>query len=86
MKNADMPAMPCEITVAMEGAPIGCKPFRAEHATGLTKREMFAMHAMQGLLSCGMYNHLCNTPQEMISRVSISSIEIADALLSELDK
>ena len=50
MKNADMPAMPmfneygAAIHHSNAGIHDGC-------LTGLTKREMFAMHAMQGLMS-----------------------------------
>ena len=43
MKNGDMPAMPIEINGFGQYAP--------EVYGGLTKREMFAMAAMQGLLS-----------------------------------
>ena len=43
MKNGDMPAMPIELNVFRKCAP--------EAYTGLTKREMFAMAAMHGILS-----------------------------------
>ena len=53
MKNADSPAMPTlkiEEYKCSEGLPVGC--FQTKQRTvnhnGLTKREMFAMHAMQG--------------------------------------
>ena len=56
MKNADSPAMPTlkiEEYKCSEGLPAGC--FQTKQRTvnhnGLTKREMFAMNAMQGILS-----------------------------------
>lgn len=87
MKNADLPAMPQDGDLwALE---IGqC----ATEATGLTKREMFAMHAMQGLLSnCGgvvQANSMsgtgfCNSDEKSLAQWSISC---ADALLEELAK
>ena len=39
MKNGDMPAMPIELN--------GFEQYAPEAHTGLTKREMFAMHFMQ---------------------------------------
>ena len=54
MKNADSPAMPTlkiEEYKCSEGLPAGC--FQTKQRTvnhnGLTKREMFAMHAMPGV-------------------------------------
>lgn len=49
-------------------------------ATGLTKRELFAAMAMQGLLSNGS---LVNHPDE---QYIIGSVKAADALLAELAK
>ena len=43
MKNADLPAMPIELNGFGQYAP--------EAHIGLTKREMFAMSAMQGICS-----------------------------------
>lgn len=66
MKNADLPAMPIiddEIST-----------HEKEIHFGLTKREMFAMHAMQGMLS--------NSPLFYPSR----AVEYADELLKELEK
>jgi hypothetical protein len=49
MRNADMPAAPI---VNSEGAPtLGVNCTDAHFAMGLTKREAFAMAAMQGLLT-----------------------------------
>ena len=69
MKNGDIPAMPIELN--------GFGQFAPEAYTGLTKREMFAMAAMQGILSSGkMYP----------SNVAECAVEQADQLLKQLDK
>jgi len=44
---------------------------------GLTKRELFAAMAMQGMLS---------SPEVRYKNISIDSVEIADALIKELNK
>ena len=71
MKNADIPAMPCQ-PLGQDGMP------SCEMAYGLTKREMFAMAAMQGLLSnsAGKYTY-----NEMTER----AVNCADALLEKLE-
>ncbi|MAD41150.1 MAG: hypothetical protein CL623_02015 [Arcobacter sp.] len=69
MKNADLPAMPFE-----GGNNNGIQP-----STGLTKREMFAMHAMQGIIAYS--SHALDR-----GRAARSATEFADALLKELDK
>ena len=71
MKNADLPAMPF---VELDSA--------CSIVTGLTKREMFAMHAMQGLTSIDNFSN----DNEVISNMAKWSVQCADALLSELDK
>ena len=68
MKNSDMPAMPIELN--------GFGQFAPEVYTGLTKREMFAMAAMQGLLS--------DPNMTLTSAVNIA-VEAADLLLRRLD-
>ena len=70
MKNADMPAMQIEIDGHGQYAP--------EAHTGLTKREMFAMHMMAACRVGGTYKNWSDT--------AIDAIEMADALLSELEK
>jgi hypothetical protein len=84
MKNAYNPAMPIiddEIST-----------HEKEIHFGLTKREMFAMHAMQGLLSnCGGVvqansvsgTGFCNSDETSLAQWSLAC---ADALLKELDK
>lgn len=84
MKNADMPAMP-----VCSGSETGVynevsytKNFL--DSAGLTKREMFAMHAMQGLLAAnsGWRNSNPMTSDIIVNEASY----IADALLEELER
>ena len=70
MKNADIPAMPIEIDGHGQYAP--------EAHTGLTKREMFAMHMMAACRVGRTYNSW--------SDAAIDPIEMADALLLELEQ
>ena len=55
---------------------------------GLTKREMFAAMAMQGLLSQGMApsDHTIDGRADFLRRVSMRSVSVADALIAELNK
>ena len=72
MKNADLPAMPIEINGFGQYAP--------EAFTGLTKREMFAMSALNGMLSNrGRYE---SWNEDFVKR----AIYYADMLLKELEK
>ena len=73
MKNGDMPAMPIEINGFGQYAP--------EVYSGLTKREMFAMAAMQGILSS-----LTDDSDMSPSELARCSVRNADALLAELEK
>ena len=68
MKNSDMPAMPL---------PLGSETVVGQE--GLTKREMLAMSAMQGILS----NSNDRYTYEQLAGHAVSQ---ADALLSELEK
>ena len=82
MKNADMPAMPIEL--------IGFGQYGPECHLGLTKREMFAMHAMQGFASSDVETtrtYLKASGEDDIGVMFAKmSVEFADALLAELDK
>ena len=80
-KNGDMPAMPITYEQAQDA-----------DMQGLTKREMMAMAAMQGILSNG--NGViqsspmsgwswCNSDEHLLAQVSVSC---ADALLAELER
>ena len=76
MRNADMPAMP---TTKIFPMPSGGT--RTETTGGLTKREAFAMAAMQGFLSNSKVNFMVPTD----SSVVLESIKVADALLAALE-
>ena len=80
MKNADIPAMPSgekwRETVGGYSRDMSKSPLH----NGLTKREMFAMHAMQGLLTCTMDTD-CTIPE-----LCADAVMAADALLAELEK
>ena len=71
MKNSDMPAMPIEINGFGQYAP--------EAFTGLTKREMFAMAAMNGIMSN-------SNDRYTYEQLAWHAVAQADALLSELEK
>lgn len=66
--NGNMPAMPFLPTQD-----------RHEKTSGLTKREQFAMAAMQGSLAGDINDELT------IEDIAIQSRQIADALLKELE-
>ena len=71
MKNGDMPAMPIELN--------GFGQFKPEAFIGLTKREMFAMAAMQGLCAhSGDYHEF--------SHLASDAVNYADSVLAELEK
>lgn len=76
--NGDLPAMPTNIdaqTLACVGRMDNMDDYYRQQA-GLTKREQFAMAAMQGLLSkYGVY-----------SDAATDSVRCADALLAELER
>ena len=83
MKNSDMPAMPMGRTNSGgywlksdlgDGYAEQCKP-----AFGLTKREMFAMTAMQGLCTHSADYH---TFEDLIS----DAVNYADTLLEKLEQ
>jgi hypothetical protein len=73
MKNADMPAMPCDGWESkLEGG----------EAIGLSKREYFAGLAMQGICA----NSQENSPAGDWQTVARDAARAADALLAELEK
>ncbi len=85
MKNADMPAAPL---VNENGAPhfIGDLATTKENCTGLTKREMFTMHALSSVLD--MYNpyEQGNFDSSDYEQTAVRAVGLADALLKELEK
>ena len=79
-KNADKPAYPSGEAYRSQSMPGGdwveCK--KGALHNGLTKREMFAMAAMQGILT-----RSANTDRGAIASYAV---EYADALLAELER
>ena len=55
---------------------------------GLTKREMFAKEALQGLLANKYTGDPANwdSPQEWVKQISEAAVEFADATLDELER
>ena len=89
MKNADMPAMPQSFAMTEQECGTAVSHMANDELPmniGLTKREMFAMNAMQGLLSDGSYADLYETAGEWRKNVVEASVEFADALLEGLSK
>lgn len=98
MKNADMPAHPTKGGMAFyipesleENVKKSCEAVMREQYSGLTKRELIAAMAMQGLLSDIQHNDL----KEILRTgryesaghvIAESAVNYADALLTELEK
>jgi len=85
MNNGDMPATAVDrytITeeVQIKGAQEGTTMTQGVAANGLTKREAFAMAAMQGLLTTDPNNHVD------ADQIASWSIECANALLKALEE
>ena len=73
IKNGDMPAMPFEAVMARSnGNTTGWTNY-----TGLTKREMMAMHIAAGLIS---------DQQVKTHQVAEDAVRVADTLLAELER
>jgi hypothetical protein len=79
IKNGDLPAMPA-ITLSEVESNSGLKYELKTECVGLTKREQFAMAAMQGIMAnaSGGYSSF-----EYLSQ---DAVAVADALLAELEK
>ena len=72
MKNADMPAMP-----AMPVELSGFGTYEPIAYTGLTKREMMAMHIASGFAA---------DKEVRACDIASLSVEVTDLLLAELDR
>jgi len=88
MKNADMPAMPL---VNEHGHPFHASSVAFDNhplTSGLTKREMFAMAAMQGMLSHPEVMHTNDDEEHenIAHAVAANAVLMADALLSKLEQ
>lgn len=79
MKNSKQPAYP--YTIVTKRNEYGA-PFESITEPGLTKRELIAAMALQGMLA--------NSNQDITDlsheEIAMCSVYISDALLSELDK
>ena len=81
MKNADMPAMPTSPNS-------NDREWAAARTGGLTKREMLAMAAMQGMLSHPdvMHTNDDEEHENIAHAVAANAVLMADALLSKLEQ
>lgn len=83
--NVSLPAMPCEVIeqyhVDASQVPCGAPTLRERKvmSSGMTKREMMAMHIMQGMISCENFN----PPREEAAQLAVG---MTDALLAELER
>lgn len=77
MKNGDLPAMPVIEETKTEQYGSGTYATAKALYLGLTKREMFAMAAMQGLLAKSEYTYV---------DTATDAVAYADALLAELER
>lgn len=86
MKNANMPAMPCEVTEqyhiypvsSPDGSSMPTLRERKVMSGGMTKREMMAMHMMSQLMPDQNF--------ESYASQAKSAVMAADALLAELER
>jgi hypothetical protein len=76
--NGNLPATPIELSGFGQYAP--------EAHTGLTKREQFAMAAMQGLLSNATLKPYIGMSGFDSGNISLCAIVMADTLLTELER
>ena len=85
MKNADMPAIPMFSDNAEPCIVRDPETGVTAPATGLTKREMMAMHMMASLVSTMMDDVLQYEDSiEWLNNMAVGAVEMADALLVEL--
>lgn len=77
-KNGDMPSMPANETISC-----GDMSMTEPAHLGLTKREIMAMHAMQGILAGCAGEEIGYTDWD--KSLAKHSIKVADALLKELE-
>jgi len=78
MKNADTPAIPIESCIINSSGQF----------TGLTKREMFAMHAMMAVTQTQILATFKDTEllEDVINAIASDAIMLADAVLLELEQ
>ena len=83
MDNGKMPAMPSDVNAVYE-AMADSDDSWGKAALGLTKRELMAMHAMVGLLSCGKQYDI--RYKSRASQLVEDAVFYANALLGELER
>lgn len=88
MKNAEMPAMPTSFEIADLGfVGVGNVADAIKFNSGLTKREMFAMHAMQAMLTSEFaVNFNGDSLPDENDTLCKRAVHYADELLKELEK
>ena len=79
IKNGDMPAMPIDRCDA-DAIEAGIQVF-----SGLSKREMIAMHMVAAITSAAVSNGLATADSDA-SGIAIMAVKAADALLAELER
>ena len=88
MNNSDMPASPvrgCDngLFNLKDGMTDSNYLEQGQFSTGLTKREAFAVAAMQGLCA-NQYNVICD--DNSAKEAAVCSLIVADALLKQLEE
>lgn len=88
-RNGDMPAMPCKVSINRDEGGLQEYQFGNNDfvVMGLTKREQFAMAAMQGMLAhATRYKPREGASENWHEAISEEVVQLADALLAELGK
>ena len=83
MKNADLPAMPNPVELVYDVIHNDAAGY-GKASIGLTKREMFAMHAMQAMLSSKYVAEFNAANSDINNDLCAKAVSYADALLEEL--
>ena len=84
MKNADLPVMPEPIAMTENECLSTSEYYGHNKFSGLTKREMFAMHAMQAMLSSKYVAEFNAANSDINNDLCAKAVSYADALLEEL--
>ena len=81
MRNADMPAMPSDVK-DVYAAMTDTRDSWGKGALGLTKREMIAIHALNGLMVAYNVEDVAMGGESLVK----DAVWYADALLAELER
>jgi hypothetical protein len=85
MDNKNTPAFPLPVSANEDGIYTLLDAGNNSNLTGLSKREMFAMAAMQGLMACDDKGEF-NSIEDSCAEAARIAVIAADALLNELSK